>query len=810
MKTDRSYRFLRQLGAVFLVSSAALAYQIVLTRLFSIAQWHHFAHMIISIAMLGFAAAGALLALPDDFSQRQLKLLLKSSLFLASLLFPLTYLGARLVPFETFRLTTQPEQIIYLFGLYLLLSLPFFFASAFLTLSFMQEKEKIGLIYFSNMLGSGAGALAAALLLFQLPVSSLPYLLGFLTALGLLLILDNWRELLALLAVIFTLCLVFFFFGFQQVPISSYKSLNYGLQNPDAEIVGQNFSPLSQVTAVRSRQIRATPGQISNYPYHKYGDIPEQIVLYFDGNSPSPIIRFDGDYQNVAYLDYVTAALPFHLDRTAKDAAVVGAGGGSSVLQTLAHEPESVTAIEVDPVVHQLLRDDFAEFSGQLYHHPAVHYVLADGRGYFQSKRKKYDLIQFPLLDAFNAAAAGTNALAESYLYTRESLQLYLDRLADDGLLSFTRWLRTPPRDFIKIIATAVEALEAQGIEKPENHIIALRSWNTGTLVVSKSPFTESEIARARQFAEDRWFDFVHFPGMQAEQANRFVLLEEPEYYLAVQQILSPEREKFYQDHHFYLRPASDDRPYFHHFFRWHSFRLIWEQLGTRSLRYLEWGYLILTATVIQAFLAAAIFILLPLWFFGDFKFASPISWFVVLYFASLGVGYMLLEMVMIQRLMLFLTYPVYSLAVVLTSFLCFSGAGSFFAHKCRTFPLKTVATAVAVIGFLALGYHFSFPLIFSWAAGWPDYAKISLAVTMIAPLAFALGFPFPLGLQTVADHNQRLIPWAWGINGSLSVVGAGLATLLSVHFGFSFVTAIAFLIYLIALAGFSLLLQKL
>ncbi len=810
MKANSSYRFLRQLGAVFLVSAAALAYQVVLSRVFSIAQWHHFAHMIISIAMLGFAAAGALLALPDDFSSRRLDLLLKSSLFLAAFLFPLTYLGARLIPFETFRLTTQPEQILYLFGLYLLLSLPFFFASAFLTLSFMREKEKIGLVYFSNMLGSGAGALGAALLLFQLPVSFLPYLLGFFTALGLLLLAGNWRELSALLAIIFIVSLAFLYHGIQPVPVSSYKSLSYGLQNPDAEIVGRDFSPLSQVSAVRSQQIRETPGQLSNYPYRKYGDIPEQIVLYFDGNSPSPILRFDGDYQDVAYLDYVTAALPFHLARPPENTAIVGAGGGSSVLHTLAHEPETVTAIEVDPVVHQLLRDNFAEFSGQLYHHPAVNYVLADGRGYFQANPKQYDLIQFPLLDAFNAAAAGTNALAESYLYTRESLQLYLDRLTDDGLLSFTRWLRTPPRDFIKIIATAVEALEAQRIEEPENHIIALRSWNTGTLVVSKSPFSEPEIASARQFAEKRWFDFVHFPGLQAEQTNRFVLLEEPEYYHAVQQILSPEREKFYQDHHFYLRPATDDRPYFHHFFRWHSFRNIWNQLGTRSLRYLEWGYLILTATVIQAFFAAAVFILLPLWFFGDFNFSSPLSWLVVFYFAALGVGYMLLEMVMIQRLMLFLTYPVYSLAVVLTSFLCFSGAGSFFAHRCRSFPLKTVASAIVMIGLLALVYHFGFPLLFSFAAGWPDYAKIFLAVAVIAPLAFALGFPFPLGLQAVADHNQRLIPWAWGINGGLSVVGAGLATLLSVHFGFSFVTAIAFLIYLLALASFGLLLQKL
>ncbi len=804
MMTDnqQSHRDLPLTGlliAIFVVSAAALSYQVALTRIFSISQWHHFAHMIISLAMLGFAAAGTFLAFCKS-SKNNLTDWLKIVLLLTALSFPLSYWLSSMIPFETFRLTTQPVQLLYLLTVYLVLALPFFLASSTITIGFLTVPHKIGLVYFSNMLGSGAGALFTVGFLFFLPVYHLPYTIALFSSLPVFLLFKSRRAKQLLAVILFTAIVITLFVGIKQIPISQYKPLSYALQNPDAEIVARETSPLSEITAVRSSMIRETPGQISNYPYSKYGSIPEQIVLYFDGGSPSPIINFTGDTQPISYLDHTTSALPFHLDLPHDRVAVIGAGGGGDILLSLYHGAEDITAIEVDPSVHKLLAEDFAKFSGNLYHNPKISYLLEDGRGYLQKTPQTYELIKFPLLDAFTATAAGTNALAESYLYTREAIHLYLDRLTERGCLSFTRWLRTPPRDFIKLLATVIEVLDERGVENPGEHLLAIRSWNTGTLVVSPTAFSQRSIHQLQSFADDRWFDLIHHPTIESAEVNRFIVLKNPDYYNATQALLSPQRASFLAEHQFNLNPPEDNRPYFHHFFRWHSFIPLWKQLGSGSMRYLEWGYVILLATILQAGLTGILFILIPLWLLRSLNLLRPLPWIIIAYFAGLGLAYIFLEMVLIQRFMLFLNYPIYAIAVVLTALLCFSGGGSYLAHLNREFPFKTARTAIIVILLTLLLYQFSFPLFFDLAAGWSDFFKILSSLLLLAPLAFAMGIPFPLGLQLLASKNQSLIPWAWAINGSFSVIGAGLATLLSVHLGFSAVIFISGGCYLIVL----------
>ena len=449
-------------AAVFCVSATGIAQQVALTRIFSIAQWHHFAYMIISIAMLGFGAGGSAVALFRHRISGREHALLAVALPAFALSLPLSYALSQRIPFETFQLATQPAQFAWLFALYVVLAAPFLLLSVSLTLVFMQHRGGVGQLYCANMVGSGAGAAATVALLHLVHPQYAPSLIaaaaiaGWLLACGV-----GARHVIVAVGPAGAALLA----AFAPIRVSEYKGLSYAMQFPDARIVTEAVGPLAVITAVRSGMIRESPGQIAySYPWSEKGAMPEQIGLFFDAGGVSPVHRFDGDLSGFAYLDYVTAALPYHLLDT-PETLVIGAGGGTDVLAALWHGAPRLTAVEVNPDVFRLMREhpEIREFSGAIYELPGLTPVIADGRGHVQTDAQRHDLIQIALLDAFNAAAAGVHALNESYLYTVEALTLYLERLKPGGMVAITRWLKTPPRDSLKMFATAVAAAERAG-----------------------------------------------------------------------------------------------------------------------------------------------------------------------------------------------------------------------------------------------------------------------------------------------------------------------------------------------------------
>jgi spermidine synthase len=581
------------------------------------------------------------------------------------------------------------------------------------------------------------------------------------------------------------------------IRVSEYKGLSYAMQFPDARVVARRESPLSRLTATRSSLIRETPGQVSGYPMGDLGPFPEQIGLFFDGGGVSPIHRFDGSLEPFAYLDYVTSALPYHLVRRPA-VLVIGAGGGTEVLSALSHGASRVTAAELDPGVADIVAE-LSDFSGDPYGRPDVDLVIAEGRGFLESHPEvRFDVIQIALLDAFNASAAGVHALSESYLYTVEALTLYLDRLSEDGVLSITRWLKTPPRDAIKLFATSVEAARVAGIEEPARHLAFVRSWNVATVLVSRLPLDEEQIRAIRGFAESRGFDVSWLPGLHADEVNRFTVLDEPVYFRSAGAILSPEAEDFFRRYPFHVRPATDDRPHFFRFFRWRSLPALVSSAGRDWVNYVEWGYLVLAATVLQAVAAAGLLVLLPLGLLGrrGVSDRGGARGSLVACFAGLGVAFMFLEIAFIQKLMLFLHHPVYAVSVVLSTFLLFAGLGSLYADRRRGPPVRRVAIAVALLAVLAAVYLAALPALFRAWSGWPAPGRIAVSVAILAPLSFLMGIPFPTCLQAVSDRIRGLVPWAWGVNGAASVVGATVATLVAVHAGFVAVVLLALVFY--------------
>lgn len=773
-----------------------IAYQIALMRILSISQWHHFAYMIISMAMLGFGASGVLLTIVQQRLRGHETFWLNA----AALLLPPAMVGCYLlsqhVPFEVYRLVSEPRQLLYLVALYLVLAIPFFLASTCITLSFLLRPGQIGLLYCVNMLGSGLGAAGTVGLLYWAHPKTLPVALALVAAAAhwLLVRRARWGVVRG-----YGLLLVIAFVAYacpQPIRVSEYKALSYALRLPGAEVVVARWSPLSVATAVKSEQIRETPGQIGNYPMGTFGPLPSQIGLYFDAGAISVVNDFSHHaLEPFTYLDYVTSASAYRLVEHPR-VLIIGPGGGTDILGALWHGAEHVTGVEVDPSVPALMESEFDHFSGGLYERPDVTIARAEGRGFLQAHEDVFDVIQLPLFGSFTAVAAGVYALNESYLYTTEALGLYLRRLSPRGVLAMHCWLKAPPCDAIKLFATAVEACEREGIEHAGQHLVFVRSWNNATILVTRSPLTEGQVSSVRSFCRERNFDLAYCPGLAAQESNVFTVLEKDVYFESAKALLSSERNAFYDAYPFYVRPATDNSPYFFRFFKWRTLPELVQGMGLAWMPFVEWGYVTLVAALVQSVIVSIVLIVVPVIGLTR-KVSMPRGrGGVVMYFAALGVAYMFLEIAFIQKFMLFLAYPVYAVAGVLTAFLVFSGLGSYCAGRCAQAAVTRLHAVVIAIVALATFCLLTLTSIFPAAASWSDAAKLVLTVVLLAPLAFCMGIPFPTGLQLVSNRAAALVPWAWGINGCASVAGATLATFTAIHLGFRVVVLAALVCY--------------
>jgi spermidine synthase len=792
--------------AIALLSAAALAYEVLLTRLFSITLWNHFAYLIISAALLGYGASGTFLALTRERLEPRFGAVFVAFACAFGLTAAASFLVAQRIPFNPLELFWDPRQTGYLLGIYLALIVPFFCAASCVGLAFSRFRERIGHIYSADILGAGAGSAAIVLALFALPPMQALKLLcaiGFLAAaIAVLETRVRPRILFAALTAAAIIVAVAPAGDWMQLRPSPYKDLSQTLQASGARVIAERNSPLAQTTVVESPLVpfRHAPGMSLASPMEP----APQLGVFSDGDGPSPLTRFDGNLAPLAYLDYLTSALPYHLKKNPQ-VLVLGAGAGGDVLQALYHRASRVDAVELNPQVVALIRGEFAQYSGRLYDRPEVKVHLAEARGFVAASRDQYDLIQVALMDSFGAASAGLYSLSENYLYTTEAFEDYFARLKSDGILAVTRWVTLPPRDTLKLFAAAVAALEHSGAAHPAKRLVLIRGWKTSTLLVKNGEFSAQEIAAVREFCRTRSFDPAHYDGITADEVNRYNRLDAPYFFAGAQALLSPQRDAFMDGYKFHITPASDDRPYFFRFLKWQSLAEILALREQGGLPLLEWGYPVLVATLIQAVLASALFILLPLRRLNANRAAGHTiaRWRVAVYFSAIGFGFMFLELAFIQKFILFLAHPLYAVAVVLCAFLVFAGLGSRFSHGILLafgrLPGRPLVWLGIAIGMLAIGYVLFLPIVFHEFVGLPDGFKIGISIALIAPLASLLGVPFPVTLSRVAAHSAALIPWAWAVNGCASVTGAVLATLLAMHLGFTVVVILAAMFYCLA-----------
>jgi spermidine synthase len=823
--------FEAMLFSIFLISAAVLAYEIVLMRIFSITQWHHFAYMIISIALLGFGASGTFISL---FRARLKKHFLATYRFF-SCLFPLSIIACYFLnqqnPFNPFEILWSTRQYFYLLEYYLVLFIPFFLAATCIGLMFTQYTDKIGLVYCYNLIGSGVGAIGIMICLYMVhPVQILYVIVGVALCGTVAAFLDfspEGREgtrmfffpsrpfaAFAASMYVFIVCLIFLAvkydpLGFRNhLNISQYKGLSQAKKFPEAKILAELVSPLGVVHAVSSPIIRNAPGLSLNYT----GDLPSQIALFIDSGNAGVITSA----VELEFLDFLSSSLVYHV-RPASKVLILGAGGGTDVVNALYHQATSVDAVELDSNIIQLVKERFRVFSADLYSRPDVQIINQEARGYIETTHSLYDSIQISLLDSFSASSAGVHALHENYLYTIEALKQYYSHLTPQGILSITRWVKFPPRDNIKLFATAVEALENSGIEDVSQHLISVRSWATCTLLVSKIPFTSREINCVRTFCRERAFDTNYFPGITSEDVNLYNQIPSPEYSHAAQELLFGHREHFYTSYPYFIRPARDESPYFFHFFKWKMLPALLKTMGKEWIPFIEWGYLVLLATLLQAGVISIILIVVPLLALPRKSARFHEKIYTCVYFICLGLGYLFLEMVFIQKFTLFLANPVYAVSVIIASFLISSGFGSlYFESRKSKVESRTTCNSQSttkspfegskgvflpvggIIG-LSLVYLLSLPTIFSYCSGWSNPFRILITVVLIVPLGFCMGIPFPFGMNQLNIWANQLVPWAYGVNGCASVLSSLIATCIAISWGFPTVILLAGMLYVIA-----------
>jgi SAM-dependent methyltransferase len=804
---------------LLLISAAVLADEVVLVRAFSIGLWHHFAYMVISVALLGFGASGTLLALlarrkTSRDTQGGEAGWLAASAVLFALTLPLAFALVQKIPFDPFLIVWDRRQLLYLGCYYLVMFVPFFAAATAIGLALITKSEESPRLYFYNLVGSAAGAALSVCLLEVAPVEqTVLAVAGLAQGAALFAALDvvtvpaaPRARLWAVLGIFSMFVLTLYFISRPPVVrLSQYKGLTYALNLPKAHLLVTRSSPIGRIDVVESSAIRQAPGLSLVTPQE--AAVPQQLGFFVDAETAGAINAFDGNTRALGYLDWMSTAAQYFARPDSRRVCVLGAGGGANVLLALRHGAQHVDAVEVDPNVVDLLRNDFHKFSGGLYERADVHVHVAEGRAFLESANEEWDIIDISLVDSFAAAAVGLGAVNESYLYTQEALATYLQHLLPQGVLSVTRWIRTPPRDEIKLFATAVAALEGMGLN-PADRLVLLRSWATATLLVKREPFSPEELNGLRRWVEERLFDVAYFPGIGTGEGNRFNVLAHDSYAEATNALLAgaAQREEFFRKYPFFVTPATDNRPYFFHFFRWRALPLMLSKAGFAWVPFVEWGYLILVATLIQSLVLGGLLMVLP---FALVRGEAPSGprygrgarLLVFAYFLALGVGFMFVEMALIQRLVFFLANPVYAVAVVLAGLLLVAGLGSWSAAwlVAQGYSVKRLASmaafgVAAVSAIYALGLY---PALRTML-GLPLGARVAVAFAVMLPFA-TMGMLFPLGLRQLGCNRAELLPWAWAINGCASVVATSLATLLALGTGLAVVLFVASACYVVA-----------
>ncbi len=828
-----------RLAALFLVSAAVLGFEIEVMRVFAVASWSNFGSMVISIALLGFGLAGTLLTLLQPRVRRSPDAWISSSAFALAPSMALAHAVAQQVPFNPVLIATDPVQIWWIAAYYVIYGLPFFVGGLFIGAMFTILSSRMHALYFWNMLGSGIGGLLVLGLMFLFPPDFLIYPLVGIALLPALLCTMHWdwagdrffvKSVEALLCLVMCACSVFLVARFGTVRVSDFKPESYARDYPDSRMLYHASSPLGESRVYSSSYFHFAPG-LSDNAGVSLAHMPRNafLGLFVDGNGPVGVMRKLAPEEE-GYVDFLPMSAPYHVLSRPR-VLLLRLGGGAGVQTALHNGAGNVWVVESNPDLLHMLREVpfFQGYTGGVLQDPRVHLVRSEVRAFAAATRERFDLVEIGLIDSIGLSQAGGYSVEENYTYTAEAIRDYLKCLAPGGILSITVWDRlSPPRNVPRLLSTVVEALRRRGDPRPENRVFAFNLLlSTATVLVKSGDFTESETVRLRQYCRRMSFAVDYAPGIAADSVPRFqkILRAYKALYLpapgssaaeagAADAPLIPgelyrnclvwlfhgRQNDLYAGYVFDIQPATDDKPYYSGYLKPASLPAFAARAGEIPE---EWGYILLLATFAQSLLFAVLVVLVPVGArFRELFRARRGTLGVIAYYSCLGLGYMMAEIYLIQKFIFYLGDPVYANSIVITILLISSGLGSLAAGAVPSRRTRVLAASLGILA-LAAFYHFGMPALLGGTLGLPLVLRALISPLLIAPLGFLLGIPFPSGLALLSRSREGLVPWAWGVNGALSVSGAVLTRILSTSMGFTTVLAVMAALYVAAGALF-------
>jgi hypothetical protein len=791
----------RTYGGVFFLCLATLMYELVLTRIFSVLMWYHFASMAISLALFGMGVAALVVYLrPGWFADDKVPLLAArfSALFALSVaLFFVIFVLFRLYPQLGFKVLSffhqpfyQPFQqgfndrgvpgtlLLVIALLYLVTSLPFFFGGLALTLLLSRYLSAINRLYFWDLLGAGSGCLLIIVVLKLIGGITAILVIACIGLLSSALFLPRAAAPLRRYApwVIMGLLLVA---GGANI-LYGYADIRFARGRYEPNLLWSSWNSFSRVAVYPSQSQEMGQAWGLSRTYH--GPIPEQLGMVVDDTGYTTMYRWEGEKTLAFFRDNVIA-LPYYLQQQPK-ALVIGPGGGKDVLTALAMDAAEVTAVEVNNLIVAGVNDKFGAFTGELYRHPRVRLAIDEGRSYIRRSSERFDIIQASAVFGRMAPAAGAFTLSENNLYTVEAFRDYWDHLSPDGILTISRFIFE--RETLRLVSLGLALLKEEGVADPAAHLAVIKERGLANFMLKRSPFSGEEIARLRELARQKEFDVVFLPDSR-QGDGAFEKL-----------IASGGSADYYQKFPFDITPTSDDRPFFYYMYKPLDFMRLFtfpaqsnfEDRAVLTLRNL--------LVVVTGFVA--LFLLFPLLLWRRQGLRQPGTAGRICYFAALGLGFMFIEIGLMRRFILFLGPPIYSLAVVLFSLLVFSGFGSLLAGRfSRRNPRRTLLFVLLALVLLSLLSIFALPIPLDAAMSAPILWRCLLAVLLLAPLGLLMGMPLPLGMG-LFHRDGSAVPWSWGINSATSVLGALLAVVMAMNFGFNLTLLGGVLIYALAL----------
>jgi len=754
---------------VALTTLATLLLELSLTRIYSVVFYYHFAFLAISLALFGLGAGGV-------FSYYAIG---RRGGFLSRLGVLAAMNGLAVIAALLFILSRPAELRFVSLGLiYFFSSIPFFLSGTVLSLVIGDTVERVNRVYFFDLIGAAAGCLLLVPLLNVMGGPNTVMAAGVIFAASAAIWFNlAGRDGSRAAAVVLALALVFLI------------AVNSKLHLVDVRYAKGETLPAEMFVKWNS---------FSRIAIHKQGP---GLGIFIDADAATGIARFDWDHFTASDRDTLLHDGPgfVYAIRPAARTLIIGPGGGWDAARALASGSTDITGVEINPIIARTIMEQrFPQLSNWLYLRPQLHVHVEDGRTFVRRRQDKYQVIQATLVDTWASTAAGAFALSENFLYTSDAFYDYLDHLTDDGLLSFTRWGFDPPRESLRLVSLAGDALSRLGEADAWRHVIVLRGHSDllttygaqDTVLISRKAFSGADLGRVRaELAHAPSLQAVYMPG-DAPSSSAFAGF-----------LLSSDPSRFRADYAYNISPVSDDRPFF---FYSVQPRDVWNYLKPSNRRFIDYkinkAVPLLFGSFAVSLVAVLVVLALPPLLLGARLPSSPGVRRFLGYFVCIGAGYILIQVALIQKFVLFLGHPTYALTVIIFSMLLSSGIGSFYSRRVLAGSEARLGVLLAGVAALIAMLAFAVTPLMDAGIGWPLAARALATVAVVAPAGFFMGMPFPTGLSLLERVASAAVRWAWALNAASSVLGSAGAIFFALYVGLRNTLLIGASLYLGAL----------